>query len=137
MRGWGFELVDDGRRPLDVDDHCRPIHAGPAGEANRGPGGDLPRVGERFHGPEGVAEAVRRWTGAWAEFEFDVQELIDAGDRVVMVLRQVGRGKGSGAPVEMTMGWLYELRDGKIVRVSMFADREEALAAAGRAPDRD
>ena len=46
-------------------------------------------------------------------------------------------GKGERGPVEMTMGWLYELRDGKIVRVSMFADREEALAAAGRAPDRD
>jgi ketosteroid isomerase-like protein len=95
------------------------------------------RVGERFHGPEGVAEAVRRWTGAWTDFEFDIEELIDAGDSVVMVLRQVGRGKESGAPVEMTMGWLYELRDGKIIRVSMFADRQEALAAAGHPPGRD
>ena len=55
--------------------------------------------------------------GAWADFEFDVQELIDAGESVVMVLRQVGRGKGSGAPVEMTMGWLYTFRDGRIIRV--------------------
>jgi ketosteroid isomerase-like protein len=37
----------------------------------------------------------------------------------------------------MTMGWLYELRDGKIIRVSMFADRQEALAAAGHPPGRD
>jgi uncharacterized protein len=95
------------------------------------------RVGERFHGPEGVAEAVRRWTGAWADFEFDVQELIDAGESVVMVLRQVGRGKGSGAPVEMTMGWLYTFRDGRIIRVKMFADRGEALAAAGCPPERN
>ena len=95
------------------------------------------RVGERFRGPEGVAEAVRRWTGAWADFEFDVQELIDAGDCVVMVLRQVGRGKGSGAPVEMTMGWLYTLHDGKIIGVRMFADREEALAAAVHPPEGD
>ncbi len=95
------------------------------------------RVGERFHGPGGVAEAVRRWTGAWADFEFDVQELIDAGESVVMVLRQVGRGKGSGAPVEMTMGWLYTFRDGRIIRVRMFADREEALAAAGNPPEQD
>jgi ketosteroid isomerase-like protein len=89
------------------------------------------RIGERFSGREGVAEAVRRWTGAFADYEFEVQELVDAGDSVVMVLRQVGRGKGSGAPVEMTMAWLYTLRDGKIIRVGMFADREEALAASG------
>ena len=31
------------------------------------------RVGERFHGREGVAEAVRRWTGACADFELEVQ----------------------------------------------------------------
>ena len=36
--------------------------------------------------PRGVvAEAVHRWTGAWADFEFDVQELIDASESVVMV----------------------------------------------------
>jgi uncharacterized protein len=94
------------------------------------------RIGETFRGPEGVAEAVRRWTGAFADFEFEVEELIDAGDSVVMVLRQVGRGKGSGAPVEMTMAWLYMLRDGKIIRVSMFADRQQALAAVGHPPER-
>ncbi|HEY7151087.1 MAG TPA: nuclear transport factor 2 family protein [Solirubrobacterales bacterium] len=94
------------------------------------------RIGERFHGREGVAEAVRRWTGAFADFEFEVQELIDSGDTVVMVLRQVGRGKGSGASVKMTMAWLYRLRNGKIIRVSMFADREDALTAAGRPADR-
>ena len=54
-----------------------------------------------------------------------------------MVLRQVGRGKGSGAPVEMTMGWLYTFRDGRIIRVRMFADRGEALAAAGNPPEQD
>lgn len=69
--------------------------------------------------------------------EFEVRELIDAGDSVVKVLRQVGRGKGSGTPVEMTMGWLYTLRDGKVIRVSMFAVREQALAAARQAPERD
>jgi ketosteroid isomerase-like protein len=90
------------------------------------------KIGETFHGREGVAEAVRRWTGAFADYEIEVRELIDAGDHVVMVFRQVGRGKGSGASVEMTMGWLCTLREGRITRVNMFADREEALAAAGR-----
>jgi ketosteroid isomerase-like protein len=84
-----------------------------------------------------VAEAVRRWTGAFADFAFEVEELIDAGDSVVMVLRQVGRGKGSEASVEMKMAWLYTVQDGRIVRVNMFADREEALAAAGHPTDRD
>ncbi len=95
------------------------------------------RIGERFRGPEGVAEAVRRWTGAFADFAFEARELIDGRDSVVMVLRQVGRRKGSGASVEMKMAWLYTVRDSKIIRVNMFAGREEALAAAGHPTDRD
>ena len=42
-----------------------------------------------------------------------------------------GRGRGSGVEVDSRFYEIYTLRDGKIVRVDEFAERSEALKAAG------
>ena len=86
---------------------------------------------ERFHGPSGVVEEAKRWEEMWSDYHFEVQELVDAGDKVVLLYRQVGKAKESGVEVEERAGWVYTLREGKIVRVEMFQDRATALRAAG------
>jgi ketosteroid isomerase-like protein len=86
---------------------------------------------ERFHGPAGVVEEAKRWEEMWSDYNFEVQELVDAGDKVVLLYRQVGKAKESGVEVEERAGWVYTLREGKITRVEMFQDRETALRAAG------
>jgi ketosteroid isomerase-like protein len=86
---------------------------------------------ERFHGPQGVLEEARRWDEMWIDHRFEVEDLIDAGDKVVLLYHQVGRAKGSGAMVEEHAGWVYTLRKGKIARVEMFQDCETALRAGG------
>jgi ketosteroid isomerase-like protein len=53
------------------------------------------------------------------------------GDKVVLLYRQFGRGRGSGVDVEECAGWVYTLRAGKIVRVEMHPDQATALRAAG------
>ena len=55
----------------------------------------------------------------------------DAGDRVVVTARHRGRGRESGVSVDARFYEIYSLRDGKIVRVDEFAERIEALEAAG------
>jgi ketosteroid isomerase-like protein len=57
--------------------------------------------------------------------------LLDAGDRVVALLRQRGRSKATGLPVDMSLAQIWTLRDGKQARMDMYSDRTEALAAAG------
>jgi ketosteroid isomerase-like protein len=58
--------------------------------------------------------------------------IIELGDDRVLVLeRQIGRGKTSGVVVEHEHGWLFTLRDGKIVRWLGYWDRAEAIEAAG------
>ena len=55
-------------------------------------------------------------------------------------VRQGGRGKGSGAEVEMPPYWqIFRLRDGLIVRVEPYEDEWEAFTAVGRsaAPTRE
>ena len=86
---------------------------------------------ERYHGHAGVVKEAKRWAEMWSDYRFEVEGLVDAGDRVVLLYHQVGRAKGSGAEVEERAGWVYTVYEGKIVRVEMFQDRETALRAAG------
>jgi ketosteroid isomerase-like protein len=86
---------------------------------------------ERFHGPAGVVEEAKRWDEMWSDYRFEVQDLVDAGDKVVLLYRQVGKAKESGVEVEERAAWVYTLREGKIARVEMFQDRETGLRAAG------
>lgn len=84
-----------------------------------------------FHGPQGVLEGVQAWVERWAEYRFEVEEIIDAGDRVLMIIREFGRGEGSGVEVTQHTFWLQTMRNGKIVRAELFNDRSQALEAAG------
>jgi len=87
-------------------------------------------------GREQVLEAQRRWLQQWERpFAVDAEEVIDAGDRVVVLIRWRGRGKGSGAEVEAEGAHVWELRDRKAVRWDVYRDRDEALAAAGLSGD--
>jgi ketosteroid isomerase-like protein len=84
-----------------------------------------------YHGRAGVAEAMRVWTGTWAEWKVEVHDLIDAGDRVLMVARESGRGKGSGVEIDQEFFGVFTLRGGKIVHWKGYLDRNEALEAVG------
>jgi hypothetical protein len=59
------------------------------------------------------------------------EELIDAGDHVVSVVTTQGRGRVSGAEVEMTHAGMWTVHQGKVVRVVWLGTREEALKIAG------
>ena len=84
-----------------------------------------------FQGPDGVAEAMRTWTGAFEDWRFEIEEMIDADDRVFVATRQFGRGKGSGVETKHTTFEVWTLRSGKIVHFKGYLDREQALEAAG------
>ena len=85
-----------------------------------------------FRGPEAMREAWSEWLGAWDEFTVEAREVIDRGDDVVGLVEFGGRGKASGAPVEaMSGGNLFSFRNGRVVRMTTFNDRAEAVEAAG------
>ena len=91
---------------------------------------EIPGLGN-CRGPDAVLDFFRRWTGAFAQWGFDVEELIEAGDCVIGHIRQWGVGKGSGALVEQYFWQVWKMRDGKAVQVTHRRDREDALRAAG------
>jgi hypothetical protein len=59
------------------------------------------------------------------------QEFIDAGRRVVAVLRVHAKGRGSGVDVERLDGAVLTLRDEKCIRLDYYGSRAEALKAVG------
>jgi len=59
------------------------------------------------------------------------EELIDAGDEVVLLCTWAVRGRGSGLERRQPQGHVWTLRDGKAIRFRWFNDPAEALKAAG------
>jgi ketosteroid isomerase-like protein len=84
-----------------------------------------------YEGADGARTFLRDWTDAWEDWELEINALRDAGDRVVALMRQRGRSKANGMPVEMSFAQVWTLRDGKQARMDMYSDRAEALEAAG------
>jgi ketosteroid isomerase-like protein len=82
-------------------------------------------------GVEGVRASVADWLGEFEDESTEVEELVDAGPgRVVGVVRDRGRGKGSGVEVESRFFHLWIVRDGRVASFVEFTTREEALEAA-------
>jgi ketosteroid isomerase-like protein len=84
-----------------------------------------------YAGAAGARAFLTEWTNAWEDWELEVDALHDAGDRVVALVRQHGRSKAAGTPVDMSFAQVWTLRDGKEARMDMYSDRAEALEAAG------
>jgi ketosteroid isomerase-like protein len=76
---------------------------------------------------------LRAWLDPWERWSCEAEQYVDAGENVVVLARYRGRGKGSGATVDVEGAHLWRIRDGRAVRLEIFADRQAALAAAGLA----
>ena len=86
---------------------------------------------QTYPGIEGARRFNAEWAEAWDDWEIEVEDYIDAGEQVVVLVRQRGRSKATGVPVEMRLGQVWTLEDGQEVRMQMYASPEEALEAAG------
>ena len=91
----------------------------------------LPDLDSVFFGREAVIKASRHYWGTWEEYSVEGEELLEAGVSVVVILRERGRGKGSGAPFDQQHPQLWTFRKGRIIRWESFQTRAEALEAAG------
>jgi ketosteroid isomerase-like protein len=93
---------------------------------------DTRRVdGRTYRGREGVREALERWLESFDDYRFEIQRIVDCGDDVLVVGREVGRGAMSGAEVRSVNYELLTVREGMIVRFREFHDESAALEAAG------
>ncbi len=73
---------------------------------------------------------VRQWTedlwGEWESFDTTIGPVIERGDRLLYPVGLRGRGRASGAPFEAEIFHVTTMRDGLIVRIEGFSDRDSA-----------
>jgi hypothetical protein len=84
-----------------------------------------------YRGADAVRHFWQEWFSAWETLEWDY-ELLDAGERVVMLLDLRMRGRATG--IEMPFGkfaWISTFKDGLVVHVKLYMSQAEALEAAG------
>jgi len=86
---------------------------------------------QTYSGIEGATEFLRDWIDAWEDWELDIEEFRDAGEKVVTIARQTGRAKATGLPTEMHFAQVWTLRGGKQTRMEMYSSPAAALEAVG------
>jgi ketosteroid isomerase-like protein len=85
-----------------------------------------------YHGHEGIRRFYREVREIWEEIRWEPLRFAAAADRVVVVMRDQGRGRGSGLEVTRRgTAWVWTIREQLAVSVHFYADQREALEAAG------
>lgn len=84
-----------------------------------------------FLGREEVLAHMRSWLQTLDAFRTEPEEIIDAGEYVVVVQRSHGILKGSNAEVDLRFASVTEVRDGRVVAHKRYRHRAEALEAIG------
>jgi ketosteroid isomerase-like protein len=95
---------------------------------------DLSNAGLGSHqGQAAIRGFLEDWIGAYEEFEFEPEQILDLGNGVVFaVMRQNARPVGSNGYVQMHHGNVFVWVEGVIARITHYNDIEEARAAAER-----
>ena len=84
---------------------------------------------ESYRGFAAVRRFWAEFLSTWESYRVELLSVDDAGDRVAVVVHIVGRTHE--LEVDETRSSLLTVRDGRVVRVQAFADRQGARAAAG------
>jgi ketosteroid isomerase-like protein len=90
-----------------------------------------PLTPESFHGRDGMLRAAADWLETVDEWQIELEDVVDAGERVLASQLVRARGKGSGAPTDQHVFTVITFRDNRILRLDDYLDRREALHAAG------
>jgi ketosteroid isomerase-like protein len=87
--------------------------------------------GRVLRGPSQIRHDYETVEQAWDEHRIEPQELIDAGDRVVVLLREYQRGRQSGVELVVDTAVVLDLSHGRIVRIQGYMDQAAAREAVG------
>ena len=93
----------------------------------------IPDLAEIYRGHDGVRTYWRRWFEAWKDLRFEIEDVLDAGDDVVVLIRNQRQwGRHTGICTELPpYAQVFTVRDGKVVRWRTFPDQESALETVG------
>jgi ketosteroid isomerase-like protein len=99
---------------------------------------------DEFPGLAGVYEDRRdpnprllAWLSEWEHWRAEADDFLELGDHVIVLASYHGRGRGSGVEIHQDGAHVFELRDGKVVRLEIFASRDKAIESVRSARSRE
>ncbi|CAN5233598.1 hypothetical protein BH24ACT23_BH24ACT23_08930 [soil metagenome] len=90
---------------------------------------------EPRRGVLGMRDAWLDWLEPWETYRAEIETLVDAGDKVLLLSRDFGSRTGMASEVELFASAVWTVRDGRVARAEFFTDRPAAYAAAGLEPN--
>ena len=90
---------------------------------------DVPDISGVYHGIESVRKFWREWLAAWETVQFEYQELVDAGDSVVVLHRPM-----DARPLHRHRNQAREVRADVHVSATAWSSIEELYTSSGAGP---
>jgi uncharacterized protein len=88
---------------------------------------EFPGLGGVYLDREDPNPRLRSWLSGWDCWRAEADDFLEFGDQVVVLATYHGRGKGSGVEIRQQGAHVFQLRDGKVVRLEIFVTRERAI----------
>ena len=86
-------------------------------------------IGGTHRGHDEIRRALEAQIEVFDEFSIEPEAFHEQGDRVAVPVRQRARGGASGVELEIRIGHLWTIRDGKAVRLEVFPASKDARRA--------
>jgi ketosteroid isomerase-like protein len=87
--------------------------------------------GQIFRGREGIESYFASLGESWETFHIHRDGFRESADVIVMLGRLEARGRGSGVPVNASLGMVFDFRGGTISRIRGYLAHAQALEAVG------
>ena len=92
----------------------------------------LPEAAASYQGREGLRRFWEAWRESFEGFRMEVEEVIDAGDRVLVMAAACGTGADSGADVRTpSFAIIWTIEGGQAVHMHALPTRAEGVEALG------
>jgi ketosteroid isomerase-like protein len=88
---------------------------------------EFPGLAGVYYDPEDPNPRLQSWLSGWDHWRAEAEDYLEFGDHVVVLASYRGRGRGSGVEIHQLGAHVFQLRDGKVVRLEIFASRERAM----------
>ena len=88
---------------------------------------EFPGLAGVYEDPADPNPRLQAWLSEWEHWRAEADEYLEFGNQVVVLASYHGRGRGSGVEIRQEGAHVFELRDGKVVRLEIFASREKAM----------
>ena len=82
-----------------------------------------------FYGPEGVRAAIQEIELDWQDLSYTLEDVVELGDRVLVLLRMRARVRDSDAELDAQVAHVWKFRGGRAVRWDVYGDHASALRA--------